>query len=219
MDGIWLHEDSIKAKCKHTNHTCSLTKSKIAYQHNHNHYPGISQHKRKDTNHTLVGPTHFQGLDQSRDCYALTGAGIAKDRRRGAPHIGRERILHRKQDRGQQHEQHINRGCGDDVNDLSGDPGSSIRMNKIERCAGGQEGHIRKEHHQQHRGQQNGIAVTKAPNEGLHELQGGVMIHRKADCLIGQQKAEDEGQGEGHNDSGIAPPEPEVVPGDGKGLF
>ena len=45
------------------------------------------------------------------------------------------------------------------------------------------------------------------------------MLHRKADCFIGQQKAENKGQGEGHNDSGIAPPEPEVVPGDGKGLL
>ena len=45
------------------------------------------------------------------------------------------------------------------------------------------------------------------------------MLHGKTDGLVGQQKAENEGQGEGHNDSGIAPPEPEVVPGDGKCLL
>ena len=88
-----------------------------------------------------------------------------------------------------QYKQQVHKGCCQNVDRLPGDPDPPFGAHQIEGRPGGKEGHICKEQHQQHRGQEDGIAVTKVPDEYFHQLHGSVMLHGKGHGLVRKQKA------------------------------
>lgn len=184
LDGVRLHQDAIYTVHQYTDHTRRLPEPEVAQKHQHHHDAGIAQHEKEDGNHTLVRPAHFQGFHQCGDGDPLSRIGVAQNCRRRAPHIGGEGLAHGEKHGADQHEQQIHKGGCQNVDYLPGDPGSPFGSHQIKRRPRGQEGHIRKEQHQQHRGQENGITVTKVPDEHLHKLHGGVMLHSKGHCLV-----------------------------------
>ena len=150
LNGVRLHQNAVHAVNQHTDDPRCLSEAKIAQKHEHNHNAGIAQHKKEDGNHALVRPAHFQGLHQCGDGDPLSRIGVTQDCRRGAPHISGEGLAHGEKHSADQYEQQVHeRGC-QNVNHLPGDPGSPFGAHQIERRPGGQEGHIRKEQHQQH---------------------------------------------------------------------
>lgn len=216
LNGVRLHQDAVHAVYQYADHPRCLSEAKIAQKHEHDHDTGVAQHKEKDGHHTLIGPTHFQGFHQRGDGNPLSRIGVTQNCRCGAPHIGGEGLTHGEEHGANQHEQQIHEGGCQNVDYLPGDPGPPFGPHQIEGRTGGQERHIRKEQHQQHRGQENGIAVTEVPDEHLHKLHGGVMLHGKGHSLVRKQEAQNEGQQEGYQNPGIPPPQAEVVSGDGK---
>ena len=184
LNGVRLHEDAVHAVHQHADHPRRLSEPEVAQEHEHNHNAGITQHEKEDGRHALVRPAHFQGFHQCGDGDPLSRIGVAQNCRRGAPHVGGEGLTHGEKHGADQHEQQIHKGGCQNVNYLPGDPGSPLGAYQIQGCAGGQEGHIRKEQHQQHRGQEDRIAVTKVPDEYFHQLHGSIMLHGKGHGLV-----------------------------------
>lgn len=184
LNGVRLHEDAVHAVHQYTHHSRRLPKPEVAQEHEHDHNAGVAQHQKEDGHHTLIRPAHFQGFHQRGDGDPLSRIGVTQNRRRGTPHIGGEGLAHGEKHGADQYKQQVYERSCQNVNHLPADPGSPFGSHQIQGRTGGQKGHIRKEQYQQHRGQEDGIAVTKVPDEHLYKLHGGVMLHGKGHSLV-----------------------------------
>ena len=184
----------------------------LAEEHDEAEDQGVEEHEEEDGPGALIGPGHLQGLHEGRQGHRLPRPGVAQNGRGLGPHVAQEAVLRADQGRGRKDEQHIEEGGQRQVDQLPPGPGPPPHAHQVVGHPRAQKGHVHEQQHQQERDEQNGVGVPEGPHEGLEGLHGRAHVVGEGRRLVGQQEAEDEGQGEGEIDAHVPPPHAKVIP-------
>ena len=190
----------------------------LAEEHDERQDQGVEEHEQEDGRRALVGPGHLQRLHQRRQGHGLPRPGVAQYGGGLGPHVADKAVLGADQGRGSEDEQHVEEGGEGQVNELPPGPGPPPHAHQVVGHARPQKGHVHEQQHQQERDEQNGVGVPEGPHEGLEGLHGRAHVVGEGGRLVGQQEAEDEGQGKREIDAHVPPPHAEVVPDHGPDL-
>ena len=218
LDGLGVEQEPIQGKPHCPGHAAQLALMEVAGQHDEGEQQGVQEHEQEDGGHALIGPAHLQGFDQGGQGHGLTCPGIAQDGRGLRPHVPHEGLAHTHKGGGNQHEQQVKEGGQGHIDGLAQEPGSPVHAAQEEGGTGGETGHVREEQQEQEAGQQDGIAVPKGPDKGLHDLHGGFVFLGELHGLIRKEEAQHKGQGKGEIDAGVAAPAPKMALGHDAGL-
>lgn len=218
LDGLGVEQEPIQGKPHCPGHAAQLALMEVAGQHDEGEQQGVQEHEQEDGGHALIGPAHLQGFDQGGQGHGLTCPGIAQDGRGLRPHVPHEGLAHTHKGGGNQHEQQVKEGGQGHIDGLAQEPGSPVHAAQEEGGTGGETGHVREEQQEQEAGQQDGIAVPKGPDKGLHDLHGGFVFLGELHGLIRKEEAQHKGQGKGEIDAGVSAPAAKMVLGHHPGL-
>lgn len=219
LDGLRIQKKPEQAEREHGNDPRELPFFEVEQQHYEYHQQRVQEHQQEYRFHADVGCAHFQRFYQGWQSNGLPRAGIAQNGCGLRPHVADKALPHADEGGGNEDKRKVDKSGQDDIHRLSHEPCFAVNAHQVKWRAAGDERHISKEQQQKERGKQNGIAVSKGPHKGFHELHGGIVFLGELHRLIRKQKAQHEGQAEGDNDAGVFVPLAEVVFRYGKDPF
>lgn len=217
--GLGIQKKAIERESKHADNAADLAFFQVKQQHDGHHQKRIKHHQQKDRCGTGIGLGHFQCLYKGGQGNGLSRTGVAQNRRRFRPHISHEALSHADKRSGDQNKNKVNGSRGDDVHSLSQYPRFPVNPHEVERCSRTDKGHIRKEKHQQQGGQQNGICISKCPDERLQNLHDRSILSGKLHGLVGQKETQNKAETERDDNAAVFVPLPEVIPRNGEDLL